>query len=171
MVVIAIIAPALLILSWVDRVGRSLDNLYGEKGKIQSECRLSEAIATASDVLHQGRYAEAEELFRSALGLNRDIKALNAANGWSDYDRSDEILLGLADALARRGKPAEAEPLYREGLSLCERRVGRDHLAVADHLERYSSFLRRAGRCAEAKVLEDRALAIRLRVRLADDEG
>ncbi len=102
----------------------------------------------------QGRYAEAEPLYKRALAIFE--KALGPEH--PDVAINLDNLAGLYHA---QGKYAEAEPLVKRALAIFEKVLGPEHPHVATGLENYAALLRNTGRSAEAAKMKARAKAIR----------
>ncbi|WP_165423474.1 FxSxx-COOH system tetratricopeptide repeat protein [Ktedonosporobacter rubrisoli] len=102
--------------------------------------------------VEQNIYEQAENLFKRSLFIRE--KALG-----EDHPEVVFCLVNLASCYRNQGKYAEAEPLYRRALDIVEQ-LDTDVVVV---LENYAELLRQTGREDEARVLESRALTIRLR--------
>ena len=72
-----------------------------------------------------------------------------------------QSLHALAYRYHRLAELAKAESLYGQALTIQERTLGVDASEVATILDDYAALLRQTGRIAEARVLEERAAAIR----------
>ncbi|MCH7977655.1 MAG: tetratricopeptide repeat protein [Acidobacteria bacterium] len=59
------------------------------------------------------------------------------------------------------GKYAEAEPLFKQSLTITEKALGPENPNVTSVLENYADLLRKTGRDDEAAEMEARAEAIR----------
>ena len=103
----------------------------------------------------EGRFPEAERLFRDALQLSEQFPEGDARRATS--------LNNLAFTLHAQGHYAAAEPLYREALVLREAALGKDHADVAQSCNNLAELYRVLGRYAEAEPLHQRARAIRER--------
>ena len=68
----------------------------------------------------QGRYAEAEPLYKRALAIGE--KALGP-----DHPDVAQSLNNLASCTTHQGRYAEAEPLYKRALAIREKALGPDH--------------------------------------------
>ena len=101
----------------------------------------------------QGRYAEAEPLYKRSLAIRE--KALGP-----EHPRVATTLNNLAVLYQAQGKYADAEPLYKLALAIWEKALGPEHPHVATSLENYAALLRKTGRGNEAVKLEARAKAI-----------
>jgi Tfp pilus assembly protein PilF len=103
---------------------------------------------------HQGRYEEAEPLYKRALAIRE--KALGP-----DHPRVATVLNNLGTLYYAQDRYAEAEPLIKRALAIYEKALGADHPRVAALLENYAALLRKTGRGAEATKMKARAKAIR----------
>jgi CHAT domain-containing protein/tetratricopeptide (TPR) repeat protein len=108
-----------------------------------------------------GRYAEAEALFRRGLALREQAEG-------PDHPRTAESLRKLAWLLDYEGRYADAEPLARRALAIDEKVLGAEDLETADSLDYLASILNEEARYAEAEPMLRRALAIRQRLLPAD---
>ncbi len=102
----------------------------------------------------QGKYAEAEPIFKRALVIFE--KTLG-----SEHPLVAANLNNLAALYHAQGKYAEAEPLCKQALAIVEKALGPEHPHVATNLENYAALLRKTGRGEEAEKLEVHARAIR----------
>ena len=71
--------------------------------------------------MSQGKYAEAEPLYRKALAIR--LKTLG-----EDHPDTAVSYNNLASNLNAQGKYAEAEPLYRKALAIRLKTLGREPL-------------------------------------------
>jgi CHAT domain-containing protein/Tfp pilus assembly protein PilF len=101
----------------------------------------------------QGRYSEAETLYRRALAVQE--KALGP-----DHPDTAASLVSLAGIYDAQGRYSEAETLYRRALAVREKALGPDHPETAASLARLANIYGSQGRYAEAEPLSRRALAI-----------
>ena len=101
----------------------------------------------------QGRYAEAEPLFKRALAIYE--KALGP-----EHPDVATILNNLAFVYRAQGRYAEAEPLFVRALAIYEKALGPEHPNVATSLNNLAFVYRAQGRYADAEPLYKRALAI-----------
>ncbi len=102
----------------------------------------------------QGRYAEAEPLFRQALEITEHAKG-------AEHPDIAIILNNLGELYYVQGRYAEAEPLYQRALSIKEKMLGPDDLGLATTLENYAVLLARTNREDQATTLAARAKLIR----------
>jgi tetratricopeptide (TPR) repeat protein len=105
----------------------------------------------------QGRYQEAEPLYRRALALREKVLGPDHP----DVATSLNNLAGLYDT---QGRYKEAEPLYRRALALWEKVLGPEHPDVATALNNLGLLYYAQGRYPEAEPLYRRALALREKV-------
>ena len=85
----------------------------------------------------QGRYAEAEPLYKRALAIRE--KALGP-----DHPDVARSLNNLAELYENQGRYAEAEPLYKRALAIREKALGPDHPDVATVAEQSGWALSRS---------------------------
>ena len=107
-------------------------------------------------LFHQGRYAEAEPLYKRSLAIRE--KTLGP-----DHPDVAQSLNNLALLYQAQGRLAEAEPLFKRSLATWEKALGPEHPTVALCLNNIAALYRVQGRYAEAEPLSKRALAIRER--------
>jgi tetratricopeptide (TPR) repeat protein len=101
----------------------------------------------------QGRYSEAEPLFKRSLAI--DEKALGPSHPYVATSLND-----LASLYNEMGRYTEAEPLYKRALTIDETNLGPDHPEVANDLNNLAELYRRQARYADAEPLYKRALTI-----------
>ncbi|MBI3666721.1 MAG: tetratricopeptide repeat protein [Acidobacteria bacterium] len=107
----------------------------------------------AEDYKKQGKYAEAEPLYRRALAT--------AEEGWGP--QGPEVAKGLSDLgqlYLGQGRFADAEPLHRQALAVLEKARGPGDLQVAATLRDLGFALEGQHKSADAEPLLRRALAI-----------
>ena len=86
---------------------------------------------------------------------------------WRGEDAGDaegvkqDASLYLGMALATQGRFADAEPLYKRAIAICERKLGANDPTVATGLGNLSALYDDVGRYVEAEEVAQRALAIR----------
>jgi CHAT domain-containing protein len=102
----------------------------------------------------QGRYADAEPLYKRSLAIWE--KALGP-----DHARVAATLNNLATLYTQQGRYAEAEGPYKRALAINEKAFGPDHPDVAPVLNNLARLYTGQGRYAEAEPLYQRSLAIR----------
>ncbi len=107
----------------------------------------------AGILYQQGRYGEAEKLFREALSI--------VEKELGKEDRRYAITLNnLATLLVKTGRYEEAEPLYREALAIIEKALGRAHSACAQSLSYLAALYYQMQRFDEADQLTTEAVQI-----------
>jgi CHAT domain-containing protein/Tfp pilus assembly protein PilF len=102
----------------------------------------------------QGRYADAEPLFKQSLAIRE--KALGP-----DHPDVALSLHNLAVLYRQKGHYADAEPLFKRSLAIREKALGPDHPDVATSLNNLAGLYNELGRYAEAEPLYKRSLPIR----------
>jgi tetratricopeptide (TPR) repeat protein len=115
---------------------------------------LSQALDLYAIVARRmGRHAEAEVLFREALGVIRATKGPeNSAYG--------NGLNNLAGVVQAQGRHAEAEALYRQAMEIDRATIGELHPDYATRLNNLGSVVQAQGRHAEAEALYRQAMEI-----------
>jgi tetratricopeptide (TPR) repeat protein len=102
----------------------------------------------------QGRYSEAEALFRRAVAGSAQSRG-----AWDPVLAAS--LSNLADLYRTQGRHDDAEPLYRRALAIRERSYGAEHLSVAEALHNLAETRRVQGDVGEAERLYWRSVMIR----------
>jgi tetratricopeptide (TPR) repeat protein/CHAT domain-containing protein len=102
----------------------------------------------------QGRYADAEPLFRRALAIREKVLG-------PEHPHVATSLNNLALLYHHQSRYAEAEPLFKRALVIWEKALGPEHPDVATSLNNLALLYHAQGRYAEAEPLWKRALAIR----------
>jgi tetratricopeptide (TPR) repeat protein len=100
----------------------------------------------ASALRAQGRLEEAEQTYRQALALRREVLA-------PGHPHVAYSLVGLAELLIERGHQAAAEPLLTEGLQIRLAALPADHFLIAETRSRLGRCLAQLGRLEEARPL------------------
>ena len=103
---------------------------------------------------NQGRYDEAEPLYKRALAIRE--KALG-----TDHPDVARSLNDLGSLYYQQGRYVDAEPLHKRSLAISEKALGRDHRDVATSLNDLATLYQEQGRYSDAEPLYKRALAIR----------
>jgi len=96
-------------------------------------------------------------LAQDSTALYREIARLGRLG---DTVELAEFLNNAGETLHRLARYAEAEPLYRRSLALCEQINGPEHPEVAIRLNNLASLLQDTNRLAEAEPLMRKALGI-----------
>jgi tetratricopeptide (TPR) repeat protein len=146
------------------RIGANRPHPAGDSPEMAGEGHPDTAISynnVAYNLQAQGRYAEAEPLYRQALAIW--LKALGEGHPQtaSGYDN-------VAGNLQAQGRYAEAEPLFRTALAIRLKALGEDHPDTAFSYNNLAGNLDDQGKHAEAEPLLRKDLAIRLRALGAD---
>ena len=102
----------------------------------------------------QGKYAEAEPLYKRSLAIRERILG-------PEHPDVAQSLNNIALLYHTQGKYAEAEPIYQRSLAIWDKALGPEHPHVAQSLENYAALLRQTARADEAERMEARAKAIR----------
>jgi CHAT domain-containing protein/Flp pilus assembly protein TadD len=102
----------------------------------------------------QGRYADAEPLYRRSLAIREKAEG-------PDHPFVAVILSSLAGLYEHQGRYADAEPLLKRSLAIGEKALGPDHPDVATALNNLAMLYQTQGRYADAEPLYRRSLAIR----------
>jgi tetratricopeptide (TPR) repeat protein len=117
-----------------------------------------ETASSLSDLanlnLDWGRYQQAEEYLLRALQIVE--KALGPQHTQVAF-----TLFHLARCYLAQGKNEQVEALFQRILSIDEHIYGPHHTIVASDLESYADFLQQSQRQEEARLLQERAQAIR----------
>jgi tetratricopeptide (TPR) repeat protein len=118
----------------------------------------------------QGKYDEAELLYRQSLPISRKVCAIHHVASWRDHSckvLGEEhpavaaLLNNLAKLLRVRGKYDEAEPLYRQAIGVWRTALGEEHPLVAMGLNNLAVLLEEGfGNYAESERLKRHTLAI-----------
>jgi tetratricopeptide (TPR) repeat protein len=101
----------------------------------------------------QGKYVDAEELFKRALAIYEKTRGASqpiVAN----------TINNLAAVYDEQGKYADAEGLYKRALAIREKTLGKEHPDVAHTLHNLGVVYEEQGKYADAEGLFKRALAI-----------
>jgi tetratricopeptide (TPR) repeat protein len=107
----------------------------------------------ADTYLSQGRYSDAEPLYRQAL----EAKEQELGPDHSDVAAS---LNNLARLYTREGRYGDAEPLYERAIAIWEKALGPENPEVAVGVSNLATLYEAQGRYAQAEPLYQRALAI-----------
>ena len=102
----------------------------------------------------QGRYSEAEPLYKQALA----IRKAKLGNNHPDTASSLNNLAALYDS---QGRYSEAELLYKQALAIWKKQLGDNHPLTATSLNNLAGLYDSQGRYSEAEPLYKQALAIR----------
>ncbi len=97
------------------------------------------------------RYHEAERMARQAVNILKSAEDAGLS----------EATQVLASIKADRGQDEEADRLFSTALLMLERRVGENHIDVAESLDRHAAVVWKLGRYEEAEEMMTRASGIR----------
>ncbi len=103
--------------------------------------------------MDQGRYAEAEPLYKRSLEIYEQSLG-------KEHPHVAAALNNLAWLYYEQGRYDEAEPLYKRDLEICEKSLSKDHPSVATTLNNLALLYKSQGRYAEAEPLYKRDLEI-----------
>ncbi|MDB9506568.1 CHAT domain-containing protein, partial [Microcystis aeruginosa CS-338/01] len=101
----------------------------------------------------QGRYSEAEPLYKQALAIRKQQLGDN-------HPDTAQSLNNLAALYRVQGRYSEAEPLYKQALAIRKQQLGDNHPDTATSLNNLAVFYQSQGRYKEAELLYKQALAI-----------
>ncbi|MCH7895869.1 MAG: tetratricopeptide repeat protein, partial [candidate division NC10 bacterium] len=111
----------------------------------------SSSLSTLADVSRaEGRFAEAERLYKRALAIDEEALEKDHLNVARDVNN-------LALFYDSRGNDAEAEPLYHRALAIAKKALGPDHPEVATVAANVKGFYEKTGRKVEPEKLKERA--------------
>lgn len=151
--------PALEVLASAD-AQKDLRHLTTEFEGLLGQLRQADSLDLASSLdrlatiyQKQGRYTEAEPLFRRSLQLREQHLG-------PTHPEVSTALNNLALLYQAEGRYCEAEPLFQRALALDEQVYGPRHLEVATDLHNLAGLYQDQGRYDEAEALYLRSLAI-----------
>jgi tetratricopeptide (TPR) repeat protein len=119
------------------------------------------ADAQGKDLYAQGKYAQAQPLFETALAIRRRLLTDDNPLTVTSYGN-------LATNLNAQGKYAQAQPLYEQALEIIRRLHTDNHPDKAFYINNVAMNLNALGKYGQAQPLYEEALAIRRRL-LTDD--
>jgi tetratricopeptide (TPR) repeat protein len=108
----------------------------------------------ASGLYEQGRYAEAEELYRQTLEIRRRVSG-------EEHPVTLRSMYNLAISLDALGRYADAEALYRQTLGVHRRVLGEEHPETPDSMRGLADVLSAQGKTEEARPLTEQLIALR----------
>jgi hypothetical protein len=123
----------------------------------ENERRWAAASTLANALYAQGRYGEAEAMYRETLAVQQRV--LGSANPETLNTASN-----LADVLNAQGKYSEAETMFRETLAVQERVLGSEHPDTLNTASNLAIALDLQGKYSEAETLYRETLAVQQRV-------
>jgi tetratricopeptide (TPR) repeat protein len=124
-----------------DRLGPEHPNTFTALNSLAGLCSI------------QGRYEEAEALYRRALEIGERTLG-------PEHSNTATALNDLAGLYSDQGRYREAEPLYRRALEIRERTLGPEHPDTAAALNNLAGLYRIQGPYEEAEALYRRTLEI-----------
>ena len=101
----------------------------------------------------EGRYADAEPLYKQVLAIHENVHGPNHAD-------VALALTDLAELYKEAGRYDDAEPLYKRALGTWQKALGPNHPDVAQALNNLAGLYTAQGRYADAEPPYKRALAI-----------
>ncbi len=113
----------------------------------------TQATQVANDYHAQGKYADAQPLFKKALAIRRQAFGEQRPLTATAYNN-------LAANLDAQGKYADAQPLFKKALAIWRRALGEQHFLSATDYNNLAHALDAQGKYAEAQPLFEKALAI-----------
>ena len=114
----------------------------------------AKALNSQGDALYnQGKYSEAEPLYRKALDINRAVLGENHPDTATSYSN-------VASNLGDQGRYREAEPLFRKALGIYRAVLGENHPYTSTSYDNVALSLSKQGRYGEAESLYRKALDI-----------
>ncbi|WP_414590159.1 tetratricopeptide repeat protein, partial [Scytonema sp. PCC 10023] len=113
--------------------------------------------ALAALYQNQGRYTQAEPLFRQALEMRKRLLG-------QQHPDVATSLNDLAALYQKQGRYSEAEPLHRQALEMTKRLLGEQHPSVATSLNNLAALYGSQGRYTEAEPLYRQALEMTKRL-------
>jgi eukaryotic-like serine/threonine-protein kinase len=137
----------------LDRTAESIGNEMTNQPAVETELR----SLLGKLYLEIGNYDEAENMFRAALAINRQLFS----------PESREVAASLNDlgvALRYEDKLTEAESAHQEALDIRRRLFGSENADVATSINDLATVLRHEARKPEAEVLIRKALRIRCKL-------
>jgi tetratricopeptide (TPR) repeat protein len=119
--------------------------------------RLDSASNLADALLSQGKYAEAETMYRKVVAVQQRVMGPVHPNTLG-------TTMNLASALVKQGKYLKAETMYRELLAVQKRVVGPEHPNTLSTASNLANALFSQGKHTDAETMHGETLAIQKRV-------
>jgi len=169
---------------WTFRMRNGLAHVYRSQGDVTKCGRIAEdAIELCKNALgeahqltidflnnlawvreSQGGYGEAEALYADALARTRSIAGNSAS--------IRRQLIALGTFLQERGRPSEAEPLFKEALEISRETTGKESVATFEALERLAAVAIAQGAVERGRQFkEELVAALRRRAQLPQAEA
>jgi len=111
----------------------------------------------------QGRYSEAEPLYKQALAINK--RSLS-----EDHLSLATYLNNLALLYNSQGRYSEVEPLYKQALGILYRSLGLEHPNTVTVWNNFVEFLRKVVREGQESVLSENPF-VQERLAMLKEEG
>jgi CHAT domain-containing protein/Tfp pilus assembly protein PilF len=105
----------------------------------------------------QGRYSEAEPLFKQVLQIIENVLG-------KEHPSTLRSMNNLAFLYKAQGRYSEAEPLYKQALQLREKVLGKEHPSTLSSMNNLAILYESQGRHSEAEPLFKQALQLREKV-------
>lgn len=148
---------------WILLLAAASGTLTGQMAVAQAVLSGSAGASEASQLnrqavalLGEGRYGEAESLFRRAIELSERLFG-------PDHPNTMSSVVGLAATYQRQRRFAEAEPLYRRALAATEQNFGQEHPETLSLVEALTRLYADQQRAADAEPLFRRLWTARQR--------
>ncbi|GFR42031.1 hypothetical protein Agub_g2848 [Astrephomene gubernaculifera] len=105
----------------------------------------------------QGKYSEAEPMFRRALELHTKVLG-------EEHPDTISSISNLASCINAQGNYSEAEPMYRQALELHTKVLGAEHPDTISSINNLARCINAQGKYSEAEPMFRRALELRTKV-------
>ena len=112
---------------------------------------------------NQGKYQEAEPLFKRALEIKEKVLG-------SEHPDVAKSLNNLAGLYSNQSEYLKAKPLYIKAIHIAEKTLGPNHPNVLKYLENCANLLRMMNKNREAIKMEARAKKIRAKLNPKKDK-
>ncbi|KAK0728575.1 hypothetical protein B0T26DRAFT_869597 [Lasiosphaeria miniovina] len=106
---------------------------------------------------NQGKYEEAEQIYRQALQLTEKVLG-------KEHPSTLNSMNNFANMLDRQGKYEEAKQMDRQALQLREKVLGKEHPSTLDSMNNLAIVLDRQGKYEEAEQMHRQALQLKEKV-------
>jgi tetratricopeptide (TPR) repeat protein len=131
-----------------------------ERGRGGAQAGAATSVSNLAVLLKkQGRFAEAEPLYRRALRM--DEASFGCEHAKTAGSVNNLAVLLTKQAATTQGSFVEAEALCRRALATAERALGPDHTSTATSMHNLADVLQLGGKLQEAEPLLARALEVR----------
>ena len=102
----------------------------------------------------QGKYGQAEEMYRQVLGLSETVLG-------KEYPDTLTSMDNLAGVLSDQGKYGQAEEMYRRVLGLSETVLGKEHPDILTSMNNLATVLSDQGKYEQAEEIHRQALGLK----------